>query len=62
VEPEDKEALGDSPAEEPTVVRSQPKASERRTPSSARRLGCDPNHRLGGSRCLFRGCEEEGER
>jgi hypothetical protein len=62
VEPEDKEALGDSPAEEPTVFRSQSKGSERRTPSSARRFGCDPYHRLGGSHCLFRGLGEEGER
>jgi hypothetical protein len=62
VEPEDKEDLGNSPAEEPTVFRSQSKGSERRTPSSARRFGCDPYHRLGGSHCLFRGLGEEGER
>ena len=31
VEPEDKKALGDSPAEEPTVVKLQLKASKRRT-------------------------------
>jgi hypothetical protein len=48
VEPEEKEDLGDSPTEERTMVRSQSKASEQRTPSSARHLGCDPHHRLGG--------------
>ena len=31
VEPEDKEALGESPAEEPTMIRLQLEASKRRT-------------------------------